>query len=93
MYPPEYQSEEEQESKSLKSTILTMIIFFNLNIGSRLISIPSKHILPSITLALKAFLFIIILIIEDQRKFSIDDAIRRFTGYVKAFTDYKSNKQ
>ena len=35
----------------------------------------------------------VVMSVEDQRRFSFDDAIPRFLGYLKAFADYRSNKQ
>lgn len=31
--------------------------------------------------------------VEDQRRFSFDDAIPRFMGYLKAFADSRQNRQ
>lgn len=32
-------------------------------------------------------------LIEDQKKFSLDDALARTIGYIKAFADHRQNKQ
>ena len=84
MYPKEYHSEEERESKYIEFEGLMCILIDVKSVGS---CFGRMNFWNHINFWL--WYIIMMVNIEDQRKFGMDDAIGRGMGYLKAFADYR----